>query len=256
MSELDNFPLVTATAESLVTESKLRSYGVGYYEGRPTTYGHLCTRVFVTICTQRTGTDAAMRGASIILDTPWTSYGELYNTLETAHTGLYERKATAIWHWLQANLQGRKLMGHPERNMGIVGHTGNSLALWRQARLRLMTIAGLGPKLASMLLFLFSPFECPLLIVDSWFAGKSLYNINPASLKQYQAAEDHWFAMSKRKGWRFPGIAREIVWDAGPQRRMEAMDSNWWAHILRTLPKTPLVDKFRDKPLWVPTPSL
>lgn len=249
-----SFDKVARTAREVITPAGHDRFVDHYLDIQPPTFAHLLGRACYCFCTACTNTKNANSQWSAARDYPWTTQDELAEALTSG--GCQNKKADLIWRFV-AEQQHRyraglpMLLGHPVRDMGIgqvtIEGVPTELVAWHQARLRLVSIPGIGWKLASMCLQMFCPFDCPLLVVDTWFARKGWYDIDPDKPKEYRAAEDHWIALCKEEGW-VTGIAREIFWDRVGQERLYDPDNGWWSNVVRDAPVTPLVNWLRDMP--------
>jgi hypothetical protein len=89
--------------------------------------------------------------------------------------------------------------------------------------------------------------------VDSYAARRGWYDIDPRDPKEYRRAEDHWNDLCDAEQWKYPGIAREIYWDAvGQAPHRDATNNSWWAYALQGAPTSPLVNKLRAIPYAPP----
>lgn len=252
---LDSCKRVEDLADAHITQDAHDRFVDHYLNIWPPTFAHLFGRFCYAICTACTNTKNANAQWTNARKIPWETQEELARALLVG--GCHNKKAACIFRVLDALALDRPILGHPIRDMGIkqadINDPAAVLTPWLQARERLSSIKGIGWKLASMTLQMFDPFDCPLLIVDTWFGKNGWYSVDPEKHKEYRIVEDHWIRLCQERGW-VTGIAREIFWDKVGQKRLYDPTNAWWTDVVVDAPVTPLIDWLRDMPY--PAPAL
>jgi len=234
---------VTALAQSAINYTRMSSYIQSYATLQPANQGQLFDRAMYVVCTQNTGTRLSLRQYEHVSTVPWTTKDELEQAMAAGGGGLSPQKASTCWNIYTAMCEGLRL-GHPTRDMGIA--EDDPAGIWHKAREKLDAISGLGLKLSSLILHVTCPFECKLLVLDTWFARQGWYDIKPSKRGAYLEAEQHWLSLCERKGWQYPSIAREILWSTIGQKRVLDADDTWWTYALRLEQTSPLIQPFRS----------
>ena len=238
-------------AEEAITCARLRNYIQSYNTLQAHNQGQLFDRALYVICTQNTGTRLSLKQYEHVSSVPWTTKQELQQAMADGGGGLSPQKASTGWNLYTAMRDDGLRLGHPTRDMGII--TEDAAQMWHDARDVLDRIPGLGLKLSSLIMHVACPFECKLLVLDTWFARQGWYDVKPEKRSAYLQAEKHWLALCARNGWMYPSIAREILWSVIGQRRTLDIDDNWWTYALCLEQTSPLIQPFRNIPM-APSP--